>query len=70
MVNDTQKKFRDLAERAGWAALWSALSVLSVEQFDLPVVVVPFVILALSTAKSFVGGKVGKTDSVSFAPQV
>ncbi len=53
------RKFRDLAARAGWAALWAALSVVTVESLNLPAPYVPMFALVLSTIKSFVATKVG-----------
>ena len=60
----------DTAERAGWAAVWSILSVLTVEQFDLPPAWVPVAVVGLSALKSFVARKIGRDDSASTVPGV
>lgn len=59
-------KLRALGSRAGWAALWSVLSVITVEQFNLPVEYVPLFAAVLSSVKSFVASKVGDSETVTF----
>lgn len=60
----------DTTERAGWAAAWSILSVLTVEQLSLPPAYVPVGIVLLSALKSAVARKVGRDDSASTVPGV
>lgn len=59
-------KYRALASRAGWAALWASLSVVTVESLDAPQAWIPVIALVLSAAKSFVATKVGDPDTVTF----
>lgn len=60
------QKYRALASRAGWAALWASLSVITVESLDAPAGWVPVIALALSAVKSFVATKVGDPNTVTF----
>lgn len=59
-------KYRSLASRAGWAALWASLSVVTFESLDAPQAWIPVIALLLSAAKSFVATKVGDPDTVTF----
>jgi hypothetical protein len=59
-------KLRAIASRAAWAALWGALSTLTVTQLGLPLAYVPVASYVLSALKSYVASKVGDPDTVTF----
>jgi len=60
------QKYRDLGSRAGWTAAQAVLGVVTVEALDLPVAYVPLVASLFSALKSYVAGKVGNRDTVTF----
>jgi hypothetical protein len=59
-------KVRAIASRAAWAALWGALSTITVTQLGLPLVYVPVATSILSAIKSYVATKVGNPDTATF----
>ena len=65
--NVLTRKRKDLAARAGWTAAQAGLAVITVEALDVPVAWVGVVAAVLSALKSFVAGKVGDKDSVTFS---
>lgn len=65
--NVLSRKRKELASRAGWTAAQAALAVVTVEALDIPLAWAPIVATVLSALKSFVAGKVGDKDSVTFS---
>lgn len=60
------QKWRDLAARAAWTGAQGAVSVVTVEVFDLPVELIPLGALGLSILKSWIATKVGNPNTVTF----
>ncbi|WP_327180447.1 hypothetical protein OG599_35140 (plasmid) [Streptomyces sp. NBC_01335] len=58
----------DLAERAGWTGAQAALSLAVVELADVPVWWAAPVALALSSAKGWVAGRLGRKGTASTLP--
>ncbi|MEV3946966.1 hypothetical protein AB0K57_04790 [Streptomyces halstedii] len=58
----------DLGERAGWTGAQAALGLVVVELADLPVWWAAPVALALSSAKGWIAGRLGRAGTASTLP--
>lgn len=59
-------KYRSLASRAAWTAAQAVLALVTVEALGVPLAWAPIFATVLSAVKSFVAGKVGDPDTVTF----
>lgn len=64
----TKQLLLDLGERAGWTGAQAALGLAATELADVPVWWAVPVALALSSAKSWVAGRLGRTGTASTLP--
>ncbi|MFB6943179.1 hypothetical protein ACFWGL_17205 [Streptomyces sp. NPDC060286] len=64
----TKRLLLDLAERAGWTGAQAALGLLVVELADVPVWWAAPAALALSSAKGWIAGRLGRAGTASTLP--
>lgn len=60
------RKYHDLAARVGWTAAQAGLALITVEALDVPLAWAGIIAAGLSALKSFVAGKVGDPNTVTF----
>lgn len=60
----------DWFERVAWTAAQVVLSLVTVDQLDLPTEMVPVLAAGLAAVKGFVAKMIGNSDSASTAPSV